>query len=140
MNESNLTRSVDSLRHEYDQVAQSLRHYSNLRFVMFAISFVVIGVVAHVAFSKGGFDEGAMKVARAGGFLLVAMFWLYQERMSLWWDRYRRIAIELERQLGYSPSTTEHESLGFLPSITLLSRVFYFLIFVFWAYAFGLTP
>ena len=34
MSESNPARSVDSLRHEYDQVAQSLRHYSNLRFAM----------------------------------------------------------------------------------------------------------
>jgi hypothetical protein len=140
MSESNQARTVDSLRHEYEQVAQSLRHYSNLRFVMFAISFAVIGVVAHVAFSKGGFDEGAMKVARAGGFLLVAMFWLYQERMSLWWNHYRRAAMDLERQLGYNPSTTEAAPLGFLPSVTLLTRVFYFLIFVFWAYAFGLTP
>ncbi len=140
MSENRQQRPIESLRHEYDQVTHGLRHYSNLRFVMFAISFVVIGVVAHVAYSKGVFDEGAVKVARSGGFFIVAIFWLYQERMGLWWNHYRVAALELERQLGYIPSTTQSEPFSFLPSVSLLTRVFYFMIFVFWAYAFGMTP
>jgi hypothetical protein len=140
MSENRQQRPIESLRHEYDQVAQSLRHYSNLRFVMFAISFAVIGVVTHVAYGKEAYDEGAVRVARAGGFFIVAIFWLYQERMSLWWNHYRTAVVDLERQLGYNPSTTQAEPLGFLPSVTLLTRVFYFLIFLFWAYAFGMTP
>lgn len=140
MNESPEQRPIDSLRHEYDQVTLGLRHYSNLRFVMFSISVVVIGVVAHVAYSKGLFEEGAVRVARAGGFFIVAIFWLYLERMSLWWNHYRVAAMDLERKLGYNHSSIQAESLGFLPSVSLLTRVFYFLMFVFWAYAFGLAP
>jgi hypothetical protein len=140
MSESRQQRPIESLRHEYEQVTRGLRHYSNLRFVMFAISFVVIGVVAHVAYGKGAFDEGAVGVARSGGFFIVAIFWLYQERMGLWWNHYRTAALDLERQLGYNLSTTQDEPFAFLPSVSLLTRVFNFLIFVFWAYAFGMTP
>lgn len=140
MSESRQQRPIESLRHEYEQVTRGLRHYSNLRFVMFAISFVVIGFVGHVAYGKGAFDEGAVSVARSGGFFIVAIFWLYQERMSLWWNHYRMAALDLERQLDYNLSTTQDEPFAFLPSVSLLTRVFYFLIFVFWAYAFGMTP
>lgn len=140
MSENRQQRTIESLRHEYDQVTRGLRHYSNLRFVMFAISFAVIGVVAHVAYSKGGFEDGAVRIARSGGFFIVAIFWLYQERMSLWWNHYRTTALELERQLGYNPSSTQAEPFGFMPSVSLLTRTFYFLIFIFWAYAFGMAP
>lgn len=140
MSESKQERPIENVRHEYDQVVENLRHFSNLRFVMFAIFFVVIGGVAYIAFGKGQFEEGAVKVARSGGFLIVTVFWLYEERMSLWWGHYRKVAVELEQVLGYHLSSTESETLHFLPSVTLLTRVFFFLIFLFWAYAIGMTP
>lgn len=140
MSASQQERPIESVRHEYEQVAQNLRHYSNLRFVMFAIFFIVIFAVACVAFGKQWFDESAVKVARSGGFLVVTVFWLYEERMGLWWDHYRKVAVELEGLLGYHLSSTRSEPLHFLPSVTLLTRVFFFLTFLFWAYAIGMSP
>lgn len=34
-------RSEESLRHEYTEVVQNVRHYSNLRFAVFTIFFAV---------------------------------------------------------------------------------------------------
>lgn len=35
-------RSEESLRHEYTEVVQNVRHYSNLRFVIVSLLFAVI--------------------------------------------------------------------------------------------------
>lgn len=75
MGERNQPRSEESLRHEYTEVVQNIRHYSNLRFAVFSIFFAVLGGVGIVAFGKGQFDEHAAVVARIGGFPVIALFW-----------------------------------------------------------------
>jgi hypothetical protein len=135
LSEDRPERSNESIRHEYDQVFQNVRHYTNLRFAIFSIFFAVIGGVGFVAFGKGQFDDGAVKAARAAGFLVVVVFWLYEARASLFLDHYRKVAVELERMLEYCQMDTRLKSFRYLPSATAVNRVFFPLIFLFWAYA-----
>lgn len=52
MGDQRQVRSEESLRHEYSEVVQNFRHYSNLRFAIFTIFFAVIGGVGFVAFGQ----------------------------------------------------------------------------------------
>ena len=135
MSEDRPERSTESIRHEYDQTLQNLRHYSNLRFAVFSIFIAVIGGVGFVAFGKGQFDDGAVKAARAAGFLVVAVFWLYEERTGLWLDHFRMVAVELDRMLGYSQMDTRSDPIRYLPGATALTRAFFLVILLLWAYA-----
>ena len=50
MGEQNQQRSEESLRHEYTEVVQNVRHYRNLRFVISSLLFAVMAGVGIVAF------------------------------------------------------------------------------------------
>lgn len=80
MNENNQQRSEESLRHEYSEVAQNIRHYSNIRFAIFTIFFAVIGGIGFVAFGKDQFDTHAALLARIAAIPVIALFWMYEER------------------------------------------------------------
>jgi len=52
MSEERQARSEESLRHEYTEVLQLIRHYSNLRFAIYTILFAAVGGLGFVAFGK----------------------------------------------------------------------------------------
>lgn len=140
MTEQQQERSVESLRHEYTEIVQNIRHYSNLRFAIFPIFFAVMGGVGIVAFGKGQFDAHAAAVARIGGFSVIAIFWLYEERTSRFFDHYNRMAVDLERALGYTQYTTRPVATGYIPKAKVLNRVFFFVLTLLWVYAVFAVP
>jgi len=140
MSEQRKERSEESLRHEYSEVVQNLRHYSNLRFAIFTIFFAVMGGIGFVAFGREQFDANASLVARIAGFAVVAVFWLYLERTSSAFEHFRRVAMSLERDLDYTQWLARRVSTGFIPRAIVINRVLFFLLILLWAYAAVAVP
>lgn len=140
MGEQNQQRSEESLRHEYTEVVQNIRHYSNLRFAVFTIFFAVMAGVGFVAFGKGQFDAHASLVARIAGFPVIAVFWMYEERAGRLFDYYRSVAVNLERALNYTQFTTWPVPTRFPPGAGVVNRLFFFLLTLLWVYAVFSVP
>jgi membrane associated rhomboid family serine protease len=133
-------RSEESLRHEYTEAVQTVRHYSNLRFAIFTIFFAVIGGVGYVAFAKAQFDAHASLVARIAGFAVVAVFWVYEERAGRLFDHHRQVAVNLERALGYTQFVTWPAATGFPPAAAIVNRIFFLILTLLWLYAVFFVP
>ena len=140
MSEQRQERSQESLRHEYTEAVQTIRHYANLRFAIFTIFFAVIAGVGIVAFGKDQFDSHAAMVARFAGFLVIAIFWVYEERVSRYFDHHVRVAVELERSLGYTQYATRPVMPRYLPDTRVVVRMFFFLFTLLWLYAVFAVP
>lgn len=140
MGEQNRKRSEESLRHEYTEVVQSIRHYSNLRFAIFTIFFAVMGGVGFVAFGQEQFDTHAALVARIAGFAVVAVFWMYQELTARMFQHCRQVAVNLEHELNYTQFSTQPTFTGFIPAAIVLNRITFFLLTSLWLYAVIAVP
>lgn len=138
MSEQQQERSQDSLRHEYTEAVQTIRHYANLRFALFSIFFAVIGGVGIVAFGKGQFDVQAALVARIAGFVVIAIFWNYIERLGRLFEHFSSMAIEMERSLGYTQWT--RRPWGPLFPGYVMFRLFFCLLTVLWVCAVFAVP
>ena len=135
MSEQQQGRSEESLRHEYTEVVQNVRHYRNLRFVIVSLLFAVMAGVGIVSFSKGQFDRHAAIVARVAGILVIFIFWQLEEGAFRFYDHCTKIAAELERLLGYRQYSSRPVSRSFLPRRYVVQRVFYLLLTLLWLYA-----
>lgn len=140
MSESGQERSEESLRHEYSEVISQVRHISNLRFAVFSIFLALMAGVGFVAFGKDQFDAHAATVARFAGFLVTAIFWVWQENISRFWDHSVKVAIALERSLGYTLFTSVVAMPRSLPVTKVVVRVFFFLLTLLWVYAVFAVP
>lgn len=140
MSERNEPRSEESLRHEYTEAVQNMRHYSNLRFAMFTIFFAVMGGVGFVAFGKDRFDEYTAVVARIAALPVILLFWLYEERAGICWDHCKKVAVNLERELGYNQFASWPVSTKFPPSSGVVNRLFFALLALLWLFAAFTVP
>ena len=138
MSEQRQERSQESLRHEYTEAVQTIRHYANLRFALFSIFFMVIGGVGIVAFSKGQFDVQAALVARIAGFVVIAIFWIYIERLGRLLEHFISVTVEMERSLGYTQWS--RRPWGPLFSGYVMFRLFFFLLTALWVCAVFFVP
>ena len=137
MPEEQAARSEASLQHEYTECALYNRHHTNLRFVAFSIFFAVMGGVGFVAFSKGQFHANAAVMGRIAGILVIALFWLYIERLSELVNYYTSLRVELERTLGYAK---RHAGRGIFPRMQTTWRVFFALVALLWLYGAFAVP
>jgi hypothetical protein len=135
VSENNQQRSEESLRHEYSEAVQNIRHYGNIRFAIFTIFFAVIGGIGYVAFGKGQFDTHAALVARIAAVPVIALFWMYEERTGLRFEHSHRIAVSLEQALNYTHYTSWPASTQFPPAPSLINRLLFALLTVAWVYA-----
>ena len=137
MQEEQEARSQESLRHEFTECTLYNRHHTNLRFVVFSIFFAVMGGVGLVAFSKGQFHANAAVMGRIAGVLVIALFWIYIERLSEMVNYYTGLRAELERKLGYS---NRQPGRGIFPRMQTTWRIFFALITVLWVYGVFAVP
>ena len=137
MDEQQLARSVESLRHEYTEVTLYNRHHTSLRFVVFSIFFAVMGGVGFVAFSKGQFHANAAVMGRIAGLLVIALFWVYIERLSELVNYYTAHRARLERLLGY---TIRAAGRGLFPRMQTTWRAFFLLVTILWLYGAFFVP
>jgi hypothetical protein len=137
MSEQQQARSEESLQHEYSEITLYNRHHTNLRFIVFSIFFAVMGGVGFVAFSKGQFHANAAVMGRIAGVLVIALFWLYIERLSELVNYYTALRAELERKLRY---TTRFSGKGLFPRMQTTWRVFFLLVTLLWLYGAFAVP
>lgn len=138
MGEQDAQRSREDVWREWSEAVQTIRHYANLRFALFSIFFAVIGGVGIVAFGKGQFDVQAALVARIAGFVVIAIFWNYVERLSRLFEYFVKMAVEAERSLGCMQWTRRPS--GPLVSGQTMFRVFFLLLTVLWVLAVFTVP
>jgi hypothetical protein len=137
MPEQQAARSEESLRHEFTECTLYNRHHTNLRFVVFSIFFAVMGGVGFVAFSKGQFHANAAVMARIAGVLVIALFWIYIERLSEMVNYYSGLRAELERALGYAHRLPGK---GIFPRMQTTWRAFFVLVTLLWLYGAFTVP
>ena len=137
MPKEQVARSQESLRHEYTECALNFHQHTNLRFVVFSIFFAVMGGVGFVAFSKGQFHPDAAVMGRVAGALVIALFWLYIERLSEQVNYYTKLRAELEQTLGY---TIRQSGRGIFPRMQTTWRLFFVLVALLWLYGAFAVP
>lgn len=137
MPEEQAARSEESLRHEFTECTLYNRHHTNLRFVVFSIFFAVMGGVGFVAFSKGQFHANAAVMARIAGVLVIALFWIYIERLSEMVNYYSGLRATLERALGYA---NRLPGKGIFPRMQTTWRAFFVLVSLLWLYGAFAVP
>lgn len=100
----------ENLRHEYTQINEDIRHYSNLRFAIFTVYFAALGGLISVAFGlfevKAGNPEQVMFWGRVGGLLVTLLFFYYEVRIQSFINHSFRRGRELEPLLGYKRIST----------------------------------
>jgi hypothetical protein len=79
-------------------------------------------------------------VARIAGFVVIAIFWMYIERLGQLFDHFVSMAVELERSLGYTQWTTRPASKLSGPLSRVMFRLFFSLLTVLWVYAVFSVP
>ena len=142
MSEQQQVRSEESLRHEYTEIVTTARHYANLRFAVFSIFFAVIAGAGILAFGKGQFDQHAALVGRVAGIFVIAVFWIYEERLTKLMQHFIGVAIELEHTLGYASFATAPLPFGHgrFPFMTVVLHLFFSLFALLWLYAAIVVP
>lgn len=131
-------RSEESLRHEYSEVTQLYRHHISIRVMVFSIFFAVIGGVGFVAFGKEQFDATAAFMTRIAGILVIAIFWLYNERLTEQVDHYSWLRANLESALGYT--SKKPGRMGRFPRMAVIWRAFHVLVTTLWLYGSFAVP
>lgn len=134
MPEETQKRSTESLRNEYSEVSQYIRHFSTLRFAIFSVFFAVQAGLVAFAFDRGPLAATPVASARIGGLLVALVFWGYQERVIKLVAHFMQVAANLENQLGYSQISTIPPSRFPVPSINTVTRIFFPLVVLFWVY------
>lgn len=127
-------RSIESLKHEYADVTENIRHYSNLRFVIFSVFFAVMGGITLLAFSDSGVTPLATRFAKVGGLLVTLIFWVYEERASQMFSHFSKVGIELESKLGYRQISTRPPGKFPVLEAKYVTRIFFVLWIAFWIY------
>jgi hypothetical protein len=127
-------RSLESVRHEYEEAGENIRHYSNLRFAVFSVFSVVIGALIAITFSGEPLIANGQMIAKAGGLLITWVFWNFEERVSDYVLHFQRIAGELEHTLGYRQLTEKPRAKFPVLSTIYTVRIFFTLLTCFWIY------
>lgn len=125
---------IEGLRHEYTEVNNNIRHYSNLRFAIFTVYFAAMSGLAAVAFGffeiKAGNPELVKLWGRVGGLLFTALFFRFELRVESLIGVNLEIGEKLESKLGYSQITSRPSTGMFsMPHVT---RLFYSTLIIFW--------
>ena len=125
--------SIESAQKEYSEVNENFRHFSSLRFAIFTVYFAVeTGILT--AFTSGKFNPNEVIL---GGLVITLVFWGYQERNIRLIAHFMQVAAKLESQLGYTQISTRPHARFPIPDINTITRLFFFIMIVFWIYTLG---
>lgn len=123
MNVTSWPRSVESARHEFTEVCNACRHYSQLRFAVLTVGVAVVGALASVAMNAGSLPMIDRWLVILAGTLATVTFWRYEQLIE---DRMKELtkrAESLESELdGYAmftgrnrfPRSGAHQASGLL--------------------------
>lgn len=119
---------------QYKEVKASRRHYSNLRFALFPVYFVVQFGLIQLAL-KGStqnllFPELIMPVC---GLLVTYVFWTIESRITIYYKDLEQIGNQLEEYLEFDQKIMVNYSKQTILSNTKLSiKLVYGIFFLYW--------
>ena len=119
---------------QYKEVKASRRHYSNLRFALFPVYFVVQFGLIQLALKKSTesllFPELIMPVC---GLLVTYVFWTIESRITLYYKDLEQIGNDLEEYLEFDQKVMVNYSKQTILSNTKLSiKVVYGVFLLYW--------
>lgn len=119
---------------QYKEVKASRRHYSNLRFALFPVYFVVQFGLIQLALKKSTesllFPELIMPVC---GLLVTYVFWTIESRITLYYKDLEQIGNDLEEYLEFDQKVMVNYSKQTILSNTKLSiKVVYGIFLLYW--------
>jgi hypothetical protein len=127
-------RPFEELKLEYTEVNQNIRHYSNLRFTIFAVYFAILSAVVIFAFGDNQFFLAAPKVASVLGLLITLFFWYYQVRASQFYEYFSSRGRELEQLLGFQQITKRPVPNLRLFYFHMVTNIFFAILSSFWLF------
>lgn len=120
----------ENLQGEYDQLAQTARHYSNLRFAMLTVFLALVGVL--VSFDSSAIDQFRFYSIRIGGLISTLVFWMFEYRLEVYMAHFERRFEHLERKLGYNVYTGRKEGGIRLIRTPFAVRILFLAVTIFW--------
>jgi len=127
---------VESLKVEYKELCENMRHYADMRFKLLTLFSVFTGFLLTVSFSSQ-FTFNSKTVLNIGGLIITAAFWIMEERYSDYWHAFRKRAEKIEeildlRQYHDRPTKTFLAKLRL--TATNATRFLYSTLLIFWVF------
>ncbi len=102
----------ENLRYEYSEINSNFRHYSSLRFAVFALYFPTIVGIASVAFEVIKSDNHNLgfnlpNCAKLCGFLVTCIYFLFEYLIEKRLVNLSDMGLEIEKHLKYAKIHTK---------------------------------
>jgi hypothetical protein len=125
---------LESVRSEYLDLSNNVRHHSNLRFAQMTLFVAVTAGLISVLFANQGKVSPLAKTSfKIFGLIVAAAFLVIEERTAAYWRHFQGRAAELEPQLSYR----QYSNLPGRKWVTAANatRLLYVVVVVFWIVA-----
>jgi hypothetical protein len=118
-------------KEEYLDASENVRHWSNLRFAQLTVFIAVTaGLTATLFQAQTPLSPSIRLVTKLAGLLIVAVFWITEERTMMYWRNFVRRAAVLEQELGFQQYSMRPKE-GTVSSANAV-RVLFLLLVIFW--------
>lgn len=119
---------------QYKEIKASRRHYSNLRFALFPVYFVVQFGLVQLAVKKSSdallFAEYIMPIC---GLLVTYVFWTIETRITLYYKDLERTGDFIEEYLGFDNKVmVNYSKQSFLSNTKLSIKAVYTIFLLYW--------
>ncbi len=122
--------SIEDAKDEYLDTSNNQRHWGSMRFHALTVFFAAMGGLLLVFQTNSALSIPMSITLRSVGFLIVALFWLMDERIFKYWKACFDRCIELEKHLNFRQYTNA-PSRGLVNS-RLATRLLFILFLIFW--------
>lgn len=122
----------ETAKGEYAEVCANFRHYSSLRFGIWAVYFGTLILLAALLVNSPGMHPMMLVFLKIFGLLTTAVFWRYQEAMMAHLTYYSNRAKELEAILGYKNLSMRPTPKPWFMRVDLATQLLYGFLVLFW--------
>jgi hypothetical protein len=118
-------------KEEYLDTSENVRHWSNLRFAQLTVFIAITaGLTATLFQAQTSLSSSIKIIIKIAGLLIVAVFWITEERTMMYWRHFIRRAAALEQELGFQQYSMRPRE-GIISSANAV-RVLFVMLFIFW--------
>jgi hypothetical protein len=120
---------------EYKDVSNNVRHYGTMRFAQLTLFVAISGALIVLAFKPlAEVSYGPRRGIRIAGLVITAVFWILEQRSTVYWIRFKERALYLEEKLGYDQYHMRPRPLRLIVQINATNalRLLFISCFIFW--------
>jgi len=133
-------RNVESVRNEYEQLSQTHKHYSGLRYAILTVFFAITAGFVSVSFGQTMSALTATSflniAAKIGGICTTYAFWSLEERLDAYLKHFDQRLLALEEILGYQIYSRRPKYHRPFLRTQMATRLLYSIVAVFWVVSF----